>query len=62
MSAKDTNGQCQLPKEDGNGEDGNGENGDSQKLNKYACACVTAATIISAIFGYGEWLILVHHI
>ncbi|KAG4987901.1 hypothetical protein AAZX31_11G064300 [Glycine max] len=47
MSAKDTNGQCQLPKEDGNG-----ENGDSQKLNKYACACVTAATIISAIFGY----------
>ncbi|KAL5168553.1 putative polyol transporter 6 [Glycine soja] len=47
MSAKDTNGQCQLPKEDGNG-----EKGDSQKLNKYACACVTAATIISAIFGY----------
>lgn len=24
-------------------------------LNKYACACVMAATIISAIFGYSEF-------
>jgi hypothetical protein len=25
-------------------------------LNKHACACVLAATIISAIFGYSKWL------
>lgn len=25
-----------------------------RKLNTYACACVMAVTIISAIFGYGE--------
>ncbi|KAK7406662.1 hypothetical protein VNO78_08291 [Psophocarpus tetragonolobus] len=47
MSAKETNEQFKLPKEDGNA-----ENGKICRLNKYACACVTAATIISAIFGY----------
>jgi len=31
------------------------ENGDShRRLNKYACASVLAASIISSMFGYGE--------
>lgn len=29
------------------------------KVNKYACACVLTASIISAIFGYGERFIVV---
>ena len=31
------------------------ENGDSNtRLNKYACASALAASIVSAMFGYGE--------
>ncbi|XP_061342311.1 probable polyol transporter 6 [Gastrolobium bilobum] len=49
MSAEDVkNGHCQLPVENGIGEHGVSHSG----LNKYACACVIAACIISAIFGY----------
>lgn len=54
MTEKEENGQCQLPKESGNG-----ENGDSHSFNRYACACVLASTIISGTFGYGECLILI---
>lgn len=36
-------------------ENGIRKNGDSyRKLNKYACASVLAASIVSAMFGYGE--------
>jgi len=36
-------------------ENGIHENGNSDgRLNKYACASVMAASIISAVFGYGE--------
>jgi len=56
MTEKEQKGQCQQPKENGNGE--------NRRLNRYACACVLAATITSATFGYGECLILIssHHI
>lgn len=32
----------------------NGKGNENSFLNKHACACVLAATIISAIFGYSE--------
>ncbi|XP_027362676.1 probable polyol transporter 3 [Abrus precatorius] len=47
-TAKETNGQCQLSRENSNSEDGDNR----RRLNNYACACVMASTIISAIFGY----------
>jgi len=50
MSSRDenTNGQHFM-------ENGIRENGDRhRRLNKYACASVLAASIVSAMFGYGE--------
>jgi len=46
-SGKETNGHSQLSSMES-------ACGDVNHLNKHACACVLAATIISAIFGYGE--------
>lgn len=41
-------------------ENGIGENENSHgSLNKYACSSVMAASIISAVFGYGEWVVLI---
>lgn len=48
-SGKETNGHSQVSSMENTC-------GDVNHLNKHACACVLAATIISAIFGYGEWL------
>ncbi|CAJ1930049.1 unnamed protein product [Sphenostylis stenocarpa] len=48
MCAKEENGEWEMPKENCNGENG----GTPHRVNKYACACVMAATIISGIFGY----------
>lgn len=49
---EETNARCQLSMENGIDENGNSH----RRLNKYALASVMAASIISAVFGYGELL------
>lgn len=50
MSTEDDNNKpYQVPKENYS------VNSHRRLFNKYACACVMTASIISAIFGYGEW-------
>ncbi|RDX67230.1 putative polyol transporter 6, partial [Mucuna pruriens] len=45
-TAKETNGQCQLPNEDGNG--GKGDN----RINNYTCVCLMVANLITILCGY----------
>ncbi|KAL1316394.1 hypothetical protein HN51_068589 [Arachis hypogaea] len=49
---QETNVQCQCQRAMKDGSSHNNEDYSHTKFNNYACACVVAASIISAIFGY----------